>query len=165
MSQPPLREGPAKNAMISWDKCKQDFQWDGSLRDIYITPASLDDWRVIFPFLREQPEIEFLRESGPACVPDAIDASFFTEPRPTLSCRLGGVVVVFHFFTPDEIECDIDPRDLSDQTGLDAVLAFMRRLGDLTRKRAVLTPENASDLPIISYDPGSRELQYHEVVA
>jgi hypothetical protein len=151
--------------MISWDKCKQDFQWDGSWRDIYITPASLDYCRAIFPFLRVQPEIEFLRESGPACVPDAIDASFFTESRPTLRFRLGGVLVVFHFFTPDEIECDIDPREVTDQTGLDAVLAVMRQLGDLTCKRAVLTPENASHLPIISYDPESREFQYHEVVA
>jgi hypothetical protein len=106
--------------MISWDTCKQDFEWDGSWRDIYITPASLDDWRAIFPFLRVQPEIEFLRESGAHRVPEAIDASFFSESRPTLRFRLGGVLVVFHFFTPDEIECDIDPRELP------ARLAWMR---------------------------------------
>ena len=115
--------------------------------------------------MRVQPEVEFLRESGAACVPDAIDASFFTESRPTLRFRLGGVLVVFHFFTPDEIECDIDLREVTGQTSLDAVLAFMQRLGDLTRKRAVLTPENAPHLPIISYDPESRDFQYHEVAA
>jgi hypothetical protein len=149
--------------MISWDTCKQDFQWDGSWRDIYITPASLDDWRAIFPFLRVQPEIEFLRESGADRVPEAIDPSFFSESHPTLRFRLGGVLVVFHFFTPDEIECDIDPRDVTGQTSLDVVLAFMQQLGDLTHKRAVLTPENVSDQPIISYDPESRAFQHHEV--
>lgn len=69
--------------------------------------------------------------------------------------RTGGILVVFHFFTPEEIECDIDPREVSGQASLDALLGFKRRLGDLTRKPAALTPENVPDEPIISYDPES----------
>lgn len=151
--------------MISWDTCKQDFEWDGSWRDIYVTPASLDDWKAVFPLLLAQSDTEFIRESGPVNAPASLDESFFADSRPTLLFRVGDVLVVFHFFTPEEIECDIDPREVTGQASLDAVLAFIQQLGDLTRKRTVLTPENCSDNPIISYDPESREFEYHEVAA
>lgn len=149
--------------MLSWDTCKQDFEWDGSLRDIYISPASLDDWRAVFPLLRVQPEIEFVRELGADTIPEDIDVTFFGDSRLMLRFRVGGVLIVFHFFTPDEIECDIDPREVTDQVTLDAVLTFMQQLGDLTRKCAVLTPENAPDKPIISYDPLNSQFKYHEI--
>lgn len=151
--------------MISWDTCKQDFEWDGSWRDIYITPASLTDWQAVFPYLRVQREVEFLTESGAGCVPSHIDASFFEDSRPTLRFRIAGILIVFHFFSPDEIECDIDPREVTGQASLDALLAFMRQLGDLTHKRTVLTPENTPDSPIISYDPKIRDFEHHEVAA
>jgi hypothetical protein len=151
--------------MISWDTCKDDFRWDGSLRDIYIRPASLDDWRTIYPFLRSQSEIEYSTESGASVVPEVIEASFFENSRPTLRFRVGGILVVFHFFTPDEIECDIDPREVTCQSDLDSLLAFLRQLGELTRKRAVMTPENLPDEPIISYDPKTRTFRYHPSVA
>ena len=147
--------------MISWDTCKEDFRWDGSWRDIYITPASLEDWKKVYPFLRSQPEVEFLTGSDAARLPEAIDASFFAESHPTLRLSLGGVLVVFHFFTHEEIECDIDPREVTGQKDLDGILAFMRQLGDLTRKLAVLTPENMRDRPIISYNPEDGEFKYH----
>ena len=149
--------------MISWDKCKEDFQWDGSWRDIYISPASFDDWRAIYPFLRSQPGIEFSAEAGSCDAPSTIDASFFANSRLTLRLRAGRILVVFHFFTPEEIECDIDPREVASQTDLNSLLEFLRQLGDLTRKRAIITPENLPDRPIISYDPETRDFQYHEI--
>jgi hypothetical protein len=106
-----------------------------------------------------------LTESGPGVVPEFIDASFFENSRPTLRFRVGGILVVFHFFTPDEIECDIVPREVTCQSGLDSLLVFLRQLGDLTRKRAVMTPENLPNEPIMSYDPQTGAFQYHASVA
>lgn len=147
--------------MITWDTCKEDFRWDGSLRDIYVTPASLDDWRTIYPLLRNQSDIEFQTEAGVGEIPENLDASFFADVRPTLRFRVGGVLVVSHFFTPDEIECDLDPREVRSQAQLDSLLAFVRKLGDLTHKQAVLTPENLREEPIISYDPKDKVIKYH----
>ncbi len=147
--------------MIPWDQCKDDFMWDGSWRDIYITPASIDDWKAIYQFLRNRPDLEFFMIDGPDKAPEEIDLSFFSESRPILSFRAGSVSVVFRFFTPDEIECDLDPREVKSQENLDSLLGFLGRLGDLTQKRAVLTPENMSDVPIISYEPASGNFLYH----
>jgi len=149
--------------MISWDTCKEDFRRDGSLRDIYVTPASLGDWRAIYPLFRRQSDIEFLTETGVLEIPENLDVSFFADVRPTLRFRVDGVLVVFHFFTPDEIECDIDPREVTCQAQLDSLLAFVRQLGDLTHKQAVLTPENLREEPIISYDPKGKTFKYHSV--
>lgn len=140
-----------------------DFGWDGSLRDIYVAPASLDDWRTIYPLLRSQSDIEFVTGAGVRDIPETLDGSFFADVRPTLRFRIGGVLVVFHFFTPDEIECDIDPREVTCQAQLDSLLAFVRQIGDLTHKQAVLTPENLREEPIISYDPKTKTLKYHGV--
>lgn len=151
--------------MISWDTCKCEFEWDGSWRDIYITPASLDDWKTVFRFLRIQPDVEFIRESGAAQVPEFLDTSFFGRSRSMIRFRVGGVLFVFHFFTTEEVECDIDPREVTGQSSLDAVLGLMRQIGGLTHKCAVLTSENGSDRPIISYDPSADRFEYHGITA
>ena len=151
--------------MISWDTCKEDFRWDGSLRDIYITPASLCDWEAIYPFLRSQSGVEFTTVAGSCDAPATITPSLFTGSRPMLRFRVGGILVVCHFFTPEEIEFDIDPREVTTQAHLDSLLAFLQQLGDRTRKRAVLTPENLPHGPIISYDSETRQFEYHKCSA
>ena len=82
-----------------------------------------------------------------------------------LRFRVGGILVVCHFFTPEEIEFDIDPREVTTQAHLDSLLAFLQQLGDRTRKRAVLTPENLPHGPIISYDSETRQFEYHKCSA
>lgn len=149
------------SAMIPWNSCKDDFKWDGSLRDIYVRPASLSDWVAIYPLLRKQSAFEFLNESKVVVAPDVIDASFFNQPRPILRFEVGQIPVVFHFFTVAEIECDLDPRYVISQTRLDSLLAFVGQLGDLTNKQVVLTPENKPDEPVISYDPKAGRFHHH----
>ena len=86
----------ALDSKVMLSGCKQDFRWDGSLRDIYITPASMDDWEASFPFLRTHPDVELLCDSMAVCVPEALGDSFFSDPRPMLRLRVGAVLVVFH---------------------------------------------------------------------
>jgi len=76
-----------------------------------------------------------------------------------LRFRVGRALVVFHFFSEEEIECDVVPHEISSQTDLDALLGFVRQLGDMTHKRVVITPENGRERPFISYDPESRDFE------
>jgi hypothetical protein len=66
---------------------------------------------------------------------------------------------VFHFFSEGEIECDIDPREVTSQADLDAVLSLMRQLGDATKKQVILTYENCSNSPLLSYLPTTQEFR------
>jgi len=145
--------------MILWDTCKEDFRSDGSLRDIYITPCTLADWRVLYPVLRSYPNVEYSVDGVSQDPPDSVDQALAVRlsARPMLCFRVDGILVVFHFFSEDEIECDFVPNEITSQADLDALLAFVRRLGDTTRNRVVITPENDRERPFITYDPESRE--------
>ena len=79
-----------------------------------------------------------------------------------LSVKLGAVTAVFHFFTEEEIECDIDPREIKSQVELDALLAFMKMIGDSVGKQAILTPENFRESAIFLYDPNTQTLTYEK---
>jgi hypothetical protein len=151
--------------MISWDTCSEDFRPDGSLRDIYITPATLADWRAIYPLLHDSSALEFSVDGVVQPPPATVEQAFAIRPAasPMLRFRVGRALVVFHFFSEEEIECDVSPHEITSQSDLDALLGFVRELGDTLRKRAVITPENSREHPFISYEPESREFEYHEV--
>ena len=151
--------------MLSWNTCKEDFRWDGSLRDIYITPATLGEWRTLYQLLRDFPGVEYSVDGNMQAPPDAVEQVFavWSSAHPMLRVKVGRTLIVFHFFSDEEIECDVDPREISSQSDLDALLGFVQQIGDMTHKRVVITPENVRNEPIISYDPETRQFQYHEV--
>jgi hypothetical protein len=153
--------------MIYWSTCKEDFRRDGSLRDIYITPATLADWRAVYPLLRASPGVEYFVDGNVQPTPDSVEQVFEVRhvASPMLRFTVGAALVVFHFFTDEEIECDFVPNEITSQADLDALLGFVRQLGDATRKRVVITPENVRELPFITYDPESREFEHHQIAA
>lgn len=153
--------------MIDWSTCKEDFRGDGSLRDIYIAPATLADWRAMYPLLRSFPGVEYSVDGVATPPPDSVEQAFEVRrvASPMLRFRVGPALVVFHFFTDEEIECDFVPNEITSQADLDALLGFVRQLGDTTRRRVVITPENRSSEPFISYAPDSRQFEHHTIAA
>ena len=151
--------------MIHWEKCKEDFRSDGSLRDIYITPASLSDWRALYPLLRDSAEAEYSVDGVVQSPPDSVEEAFAVRQsaNPMLRVKVGRATIVFHFFSEEEVECDVDPRQIASQADLDALLCFIRQLGDATNKRVVVTPENVSNEPFISYEPDSKAFRHYEI--
>jgi len=162
---PHLRQVVEDAAMIRWDTCKEDFRADGSLRDIYITPATVTDWRALYPLLRVYPGVEYSVDDVVQPPPDSIEEALAVRlsGSPMLRFRVGRALVVFHFFSEEEIECDFVPNEITSQADLDALLAFVRQLGDATRKRVAITPENSRELPFITYDPESGGFEHHEI--
>jgi hypothetical protein len=153
--------------MIRWDTCKEDFRGDGSLRDLYISPATLADWRALYPLLCSFPGLEYLVDGTAQPPPDSVEQVFAVRPSgsPVLNFSVGRACVSFHFFWEEEIECDFYPNDITSQMDLDALLVFVRQLGDVTRKRVIITPENVKECPFITYDPESTQFEHHEVPA
>ena len=150
--------------MITWSEVKPEFDWDGSLRDIYILATIVNDWRAIYTVLKQFPHTELILDGKLASLPiDCADIfAARSEMGPMLSVKLGAVTAVFHFFTEEEIECDIDPREIKSQVELDALLAFMKMIGDSVGKQAILTPENFRESAIFLYDPNTQTLTYEK---
>jgi hypothetical protein len=137
------------------------------LRDIYITPATLIDWRALYPFLRDFPAVEFSVDGVAQPLPATVEQAFAfrTSGSPMLRFRVGRVLVVFHFFSEEEIECDVSPHEVTSETDLAALLGFVHHFGDTTCKRVLITPENGREHPFITYDPKSREFEYLQITA
>jgi hypothetical protein len=148
--------------MIAWTTVEGDFEWDGSLRDIYVRSATLEDWSAVYCVLKKSPEVEFRFDGEAAALPEDIGDLFAARAKktPMLSVKIGSVTAVFHFFTEEEVECDIDPRDVKSQADLDSVLAFLKEIGDSVGKPVLLTHENAREAEIFRYEPDSQQFMY-----
>src|SRR5262245_48900593 len=98
---------------LAWDAVRDEFAFDGSWRDIYVAGTNLADWqRVLDRLLKDGYDLAYFRDHQPAKLPPAAADAF---PLPDecdrlLSVRFAGVLANCHFFTPEEIEFDIDPR-------------------------------------------------------
>ena len=63
------------------------------------------------------------------------------------------ILVNIHFLSDDEIEFDVDPRELQGQDRLDVLCSFLRIIGSKLNKPVVVTPENTPDRPLLTYTP------------
>lgn len=70
-----------------------------------------------------------------------------------MSVVVSGVAINCHFFITEEIELDIDPREVQGEREHEAVLAFIASLSREIGVSALITPENGVDLPFLSFDP------------
>lgn len=145
-----------------WESVSESWSWDGSWRDAYVFDTDGDDWQRVVDLVRRQGwEARTNGEGGvesplPAEVRDifALDST-----SPTWLIRPGaGVEIKCHFFAPEEIEFDLDPRQITDQSSLDVVCEFLRAIGRELRKPVVVTAENDPAWTIMRYDPRTDEI-------
>ena len=130
---------------MRWEDCQRAFYIDGSLRDIYIFQTSTDDWEKLLSFALALDQVIYYRIDGEiASLPKRATSIFNNrEHTHTMSIDLTGVIVNCHFFMIEEIELDIDPREIKSQNELDIVIKFIKELGKCLKKDAIVTEENS----------------------
>jgi hypothetical protein len=151
------------NARVEWATVAEDFEPDGSLRDIYVHETSGDDWQRVLEHLKARySPLRFMIDSEDAPLPSTVGDIFAIHKRaaPSLGFSVDGVLVACHFFTEDEIEFDIAPQDVRGPAQLAAIQAFMIELGRLTSRVVSLTPESMPHLPILEFDPRAETFRY-----
>lgn len=159
----PDRRGRRWMDGLAWDAVRDEFDFDGSWRDIYVLGIDMATWQRMLDGLRAAGyDIAYFRDGQPAELPTDANQAF---PLPDecdrmLSVRFVGVLANCHFFTPDEIEFDIDPRDVKGQEQLDALFRFMRSLAEIAGKEAILTAENCPEKAIFRVRPGHLVIEH-----
>jgi hypothetical protein len=144
----------------SWQSVSRDFEPDGSLRDIYVSPATLDDWQRTLDFLRQRStEPSYSLDAQPLPLPVSVAEAFSARMHASalLTFRFGSIHFATHFFTDDELEFDFCPSDICAQTDLDSLLSFVQRIGDLLARPVSITPENSREDAFLVYQPDSHE--------
>jgi hypothetical protein len=104
MTQERVRE------VLNWEVQKQDFEPDGSLRDIYIRRTTIEDWRAVLALILQGPyQADFRRAQAAVTVPSDV-GSLFGTPDFLLRFSVDKVDLACHFFSSDEIEFDFVPN-------------------------------------------------------
>ena len=130
---------------MDWTSCREAFHQDGSLRDIYVWGTGEGDWNLFLSLVQSSGfAFRYTRdgeESGmPSCPADILRDHTCAH---NLTIDVNGVELACRFFTQDEIELDLDPRQVTSQRSLEAVLGFMEDLGSHLSKDVILTEENS----------------------
>src|SRR5262245_50232653 len=149
---------------IAWETVRDEFAFDGSWRDIYVFGTTIADWQHTLDAIRSAGyRLTYFHAGQPTEMPSMAEDAF---PLPDecdrrLSVWFGDVLANCHFFTDEEIEFDIDPREVKGQKGLNALFGFMRCLAQATDKDVVLTAENMREIVIFRVSPGKAAIEYH----
>ena len=147
-------------AALKWSLQKADFERDGSLRDIYVQNATIDDWKLVIASIQRGGYGAQLHRGGvEVALPASIESLFVPDGRPYMNFTVAGVALDCHFFTPTEIEFSSDPQEVTEHS-LHGLLAFMINLGNVTSKPVIMTPENNSQSPILRYEPSQQSLSW-----
>lgn len=117
------------------------FEWDGSLMDLWIAPTSLADWQTAYEWLFLNFDTAY-ESGGCLSLPPADVEHCFSDPSSILRVNVGKVRANVHFFNEEEIELDLDPREL-DESARDSLEEFMAGLARALGKPANLSHEGS----------------------
>jgi hypothetical protein len=148
--------------MIDWETHKDLFEWDGSWRDLSILDTRLYDWQRLIDHLRERAyQLAFTLDDMPHPVSQTIENIFAAREHtaPLLSIYLDYIQVNCHFFDTEQIEFDIDPREITVAAAFTLLLTFMANVGSVLAKEVRLTPENGLEHVLLRYNPTTRQIE------
>ena len=125
---------------------------DGSLRDIYVHHTTVADWQWLLDRANSLGAMYAFDGLG-ATLPSAIDIFNNRSGGHLLTLDISKVTLHCHFFVADEIEIDINPREIKSEAQHEAVLRFVAMLANALAKPASITPENSPEAPFAVFLP------------
>lgn len=144
----------------NWEDIKWIFTPDGSLRDIYVQDVSISEWEQLIDFLNENYQLKYgitgeERNKSKIDKQDVVD--YLTDETGEIYCRstavdLGGIQAICHFFLLEQIEFDIDPREVSSVEDFEKVEKFMQSISWKLGQQVTLTDEDTPEFPYIKID-------------
>jgi hypothetical protein len=130
------------------------FEVDGSLRDLVVVDTSIEDWLTIYEELRSKNHDLTFECGDSQTLPPSVRELLVRGPHdqcPSLSLKMDANTLNCHFYQTEEIEFDLDPRDISTEANFFEITDFMRKIGKLLSKDVIITEENQHDLVFIRY--------------
>ncbi len=135
----------------NWNDLKWIFEPDGSLIDIYVQEISLSDWGKLIDLLNSKYLTQIDKEHAIAYLAD--DSGEMEGVSATL--YLNKVQVNCHFFLPEQIEFDIDPKEINSIEDFQYVVAFMEDISVTLDNQVTLTGESSPEFPLVKIDCSS----------
>jgi hypothetical protein len=128
------------------------WECDGSLRDVYIDRTDMSDWCALIEVAGRHPyTYSFDGVPGELPTPHSIFAN--RTGSHLLAVNVGNASINCHFFVPEEIELDIDPRQVTDLATHELVLKLLAELSSEIGKDLSITAENSPDAKYLLFTP------------
>ena len=150
--------------LLRWEECSEAFKVDGSLRDLYIFDTTLNEWDEFLQFLKfSQYSVEYSIDDVTAEIPISAHRGLNDRKHShKLVIRFDTIRLNCFFFMENEIELDIDPKEINKQEDLDALLEFISMLGNTLSKEVFITEENSPEEVWIHYSPKQDRVYFTE---
>jgi len=138
---------------INWTNCSDIFHRDGSLRDLYVLNTTAKDWQVLLSYLvGSEYKLKYTRDGNEELIPNDVESLLMDKAYAhNLEIDINRIKVNCHFFSEEEIELDVDPKEVTSQSNLNAIVEFMSNVGAALQKDVTLTEENSQDYVWLKY--------------
>ncbi|MFB7239343.1 hypothetical protein ACFCXK_31765 [Streptomyces sp. NPDC056269] len=143
---------------LLWDDVKCFFDPDlmGSLPDVRVPDASVEDWQAVLDLVAERGwKYQYSEGEGVLPVPRAEDVLCRPADAEYPDLRVwpaADVLAIFRFHADDEVDFDVDLRELQGQERLDVFCDFLQEIGRRLAKPVLMGPEGDYGHPVLGFD-------------
>jgi hypothetical protein len=145
-------------ADLLWDdvKCFFDLDSMGSLPDVRVPNTSVEDWQAVLDLVVEK-GWKCRYSEGETVLPVPRAKAVLSRPADAECPELrvwptAEVLAIFRFHAEDEVDFDVDLRELRGQERLDVFCGFLRELGRRLGKPVLMDPEGDYGHPVLRFD-------------
>jgi hypothetical protein len=145
-------------ADLLWDDVSCFFDSDllGSLPDVRVPNTSVEDWQSVLDLVAEKGWKHHYSEGETVLpVPRAEDVLSRPAEAECPDLRVwptADVLAIFRFHAEDEVDFDVDLRELQGQERLDVFCGFLREIGRRLGKPVLMDPEGDYGHPVLGFD-------------
>ncbi len=150
---------------MNWNTLKEEVYYeDGSLRDVYVFDATIDDWKKWAELVNQQYKVAFYNGQTQQ-ITDRIDFEL-VEASWTGKTDLVNWATVFindfqikcYFFGWEEFENDICPREIKSEDDHLQLVKYLEAISSHLGKKVVLTAENMRESVLIEVEKDKVEI-------
>ncbi|MGN5379086.1 hypothetical protein ACQ4WX_22205 [Streptomyces lasalocidi] len=145
-------------ADLLWDDVSCFFDPDlmGSLPDVRVPNTSAEDWQAVLDLVAEKGWKCQYSEGG-TVLPVPRAKAVLSRPADAECPDLrvwptADVLVILRFHAADEVDFDVDLRELQGQERLDVFCGFLREIGRRLGKPVPMDPEGDYGHPVLAFD-------------
>jgi len=144
---------------MNWLAIKEEIYYrDGSWRDIYVLDTTWEDWRDWILLVNKTYEVTFyngLTQQMEIGINTEAVHSYLTgktDLTNSATIKLGAISIKCYFFTDEEIEIDIDPREIVSIEDHNRLIDYMTTVSICLNKSVIMTAESSQDTIYILID-------------
>jgi hypothetical protein len=142
----------------NWNEIKWIFEPDGSWRDIYVQDVSVREWEKVIDFLNDNFSLSYDKtgQIDKDYVLNYLQSRSGEMESKSVTISLGKIKINCHFFLVQQIEFDLDPKEVNSLGDFELIESFMIKLSETLQKQVTLTGENNPEFPLFKVDAKNR---------